>query len=222
MDKIYKALELSIDDSNMARSERRSLKVLLSSINGDRTKQALARVKAFQLALEKFNESQDNKVFEWLEDVVKLIYSKETNVKSSAYFSPGKDCLNEICRLIDESLKSIDICVFTITDNRITSKIINAFSRGVKIRIISDDTKSEDQGSDLDLLKSKGVSCKFDSTSAHMHHKFALSDNKILLTGSYNWTRSASSENNENILITNDSNLVESFRKEFDRLWKTL
>ena len=78
MDKIYKALELSIDDSNMARSERRSLKVLLSGINGNRTKQALARVKAFQLALEKLNESQDNKVFEWLEDVVKLIYSKET------------------------------------------------------------------------------------------------------------------------------------------------
>ena len=222
MEKIYKALELSIEDSNMARSERRDLKVLLASINGNRTKQALARVKAFQLATEKVNNSKGSEAFEWLEDVVKLIYSKEFEIKSGAYFSPGKDCLNEICRFIDESLKSIEICVFTITDNRITSKIIDAFSRGVKIRIISDDTKSEDRGSDLDLLKSKGISCKFDSTSAHMHHKFALSDNERLLTGSYNWTRSASSENNENILITNDSTLVQSFIKEFDNLWKRL
>ena len=77
MEKIYKALELSIEDSNMARSERRDLKVLLASINGDRTKQALARVKAFQLATEKVNNSKGCEAFEWLEDVVKLIYSKE-------------------------------------------------------------------------------------------------------------------------------------------------
>ena len=55
-----------------------------------------------------------------------------------------------------------------------------------------------------------------------MHHKFAISDNKLLLNGSYNWTKSASTENNENIAVTNDINLVKSFQKEFERLWKRL
>ena len=119
----------------------------------------------------------------------------------------------QIGRFIDGSTRSIDICVFTITDNRITEKIIAAFNRKIRIRIISDDTKSEDRGSDLDYLKSRGVECLFDSTPAHMHHKFAISDNKLLLNGSYNWTRSASTENNENISVTNDVSLVKSVSK---------
>ena len=55
-----------------------------------------------------------------------------------------------------------------------------------------------------------------------MHHKFAISDNKLLLNGSYNWTRSASTENNENISITNDLRLVSLFQNEFERLWEDL
>ena len=55
-----------------------------------------------------------------------------------------------------------------------------------------------------------------------MHHKFAIADTDLLLTGSYNWTRSASTENNENVVVSNNARLVSSFQKEFDRLWRTL
>lgn len=222
MDKIYEALKSSIEDFSMARSERKDFKELIRKIRKNQTQKALIRVKAFELARENLKEHGNYKVFQWLEEVVKLIYSKESSLKSNAFFSPGKDCLNEIGRFIDDSIKSLDICVFTITDNRITEKIIAAFNRKIRIRIISDDTKSEDRGSDLDYLKSRGVDCLFDSTPAHMHHKFAISDNKLLLNGSYNWTRSASTENNENIAVTNDISLVKSFHKEFERLWKRL
>ena len=144
------------------------------------------------------------------------------SVKASSYFSPGKDCLNRICRFISETRQRIDICVFTITDNRITRKIEEALTKGIHIRIISDNTKSEDRGSDLDRLRGSGIECRFDKTSAHMHHKFAISDNDLLLNGSYNWTRSASTENNENILVSNNAKLVQSFQNEFNRLWGSL
>ncbi len=55
-----------------------------------------------------------------------------------------------------------------------------------------------------------------------MHHKFAISDNDLLLNGSYNWTRSACTENNENILVSNNAKLVQSFQNEFNRLWDSL
>ena len=61
-----------------------------------------------------------------------------------------------------------------------------------------------------------------DSTEAHMHHKFAIADNDLLLTGSYNWTRSASTENNENVIVTNHEKLVAPFREEFDKMWRAL
>ena len=47
-----------------------------------------------------------------------------------------------------------------------------------------------------------------------MHHKFAIFDQSILLTGSYNWTRSASEKNEENFIITSDPALLFRFESE--------
>jgi phosphatidylserine/phosphatidylglycerophosphate/cardiolipin synthase-like enzyme len=53
-----------------------------------------------------------------------------------------------------------------------------------------------------------------------MHHKFSIFDSKTLLTGSYNWTRSAERANQENIILTDEPRLVSSFQGCFDRLWR--
>jgi phosphatidylserine/phosphatidylglycerophosphate/cardiolipin synthase-like enzyme len=53
-----------------------------------------------------------------------------------------------------------------------------------------------------------------------MHHKFALFDGKRLANGSFNWTRSASTSNNENLVVSADAYLVRCFAGEFDSLWK--
>jgi len=52
-----------------------------------------------------------------------------------------------------------------------------------------------------------------------MHHKFAIIDNSILITGSTNWTMSAFFGNFENTLVTNESALVMPFVNQFERLW---
>ena len=222
MRQINELLRDSLNDASVSRSERRELKEIFPLIQGDRTALAKTRQLAFKLATEKIQETGNYKAMEWLEDVIKLLYSNEMSVKASSYFSPGNDCLNRICRFISEARQRIDICVFTITDNRITRKIEESLTKGIHIRIISDNTKSEDRGSDLDRLRGSGIECRFDKTSAHMHHKFAISDNGLLLNGSYNWTRSASTENNENILVSNNAKLVQSFQNEFNRLWGSL
>jgi phosphatidylserine/phosphatidylglycerophosphate/cardiolipin synthase-like enzyme len=46
-----------------------------------------------------------------------------------------------------------------------------------------------------------------------------LFDNRKVLTGSYNWTRSAADDNQENILLTDDKRAVNAYRDEFQRLW---
>jgi phosphatidylserine/phosphatidylglycerophosphate/cardiolipin synthase-like enzyme len=55
-----------------------------------------------------------------------------------------------------------------------------------------------------------------------MHHKFAISDQDLLLPGSYNWTRAAAAENDENIVITNNPQLVRSFIEKFEKMWNQL
>jgi len=67
-----------------------------------------------------------------------------------------------------------------------------------------------------------GIPVVMDNATSHMHHKFVVVDGKVLLTGSFNWTRSASEQNQENVLITSDPRLVAPFATEFDRLWVKL
>lgn len=222
MDELESFLRKSLEDFALSRSERKGLKVHLAKIGSDPVGLAKTRQLAFRLANNAIGEFGQITALDWLQDVIKLLYAKENKFKASAYFSPGKDCLHRIRRLIGEARESLDICIFTITDNRITQKLEEAHARKIRIRIISDDDKSKDLGSDLDHLRRAGINCRFDRTTAHMHHKFAVADNDLLLTGSYNWTRSAATENDENIIVTNNRKLVNSFQSKFDELWKRL
>ena len=106
-----------------------------------------------------------------------------------------------------------------MTNNKLAQAIIEAFDRGVKVRIITDDEKCEDKGSDVYRLWEAGLDVKTDSSVNHMHNKFAIIDNAIILTGSYNWTVSASSKNQENILIMESKIIVDRYNHEFTKLW---
>ncbi len=90
------------------------------------------------------------------------------------------------------------------------------------IRIITDDDKAGDLGSDVDRLASLGIETRQDRTDRHMHHKFAIFDQSTLLTGSYNWTRGAADRNLENFIVTADPRLLRAFSREFDRLWSQI
>lgn len=114
---------------------------------------------------------------------------------------------------------SLDVCVFTITDDRISRAIIAAHHRGVTVRVITDDEQAKALGSDIDEMRSQGLQVRQDDSPSHMHHKFAILDGKVLLNGSYNWTRNANLCNNENITILSEPLLVKAFLTEFNRLW---
>lgn len=139
---------------------------------------------------------------------------------AKVFFSPGKDCLSQIKHLIDTAQHSIDICVFTITDNRIGANIIAAKQRGVKLRVISDNDKAQDKGSDIYAFHENNIPVRLDKTNNHMHHKFAIIDGKTLINGSFNWTRSATDFNHANIVVHSDAQLVEDFQGRFEQLWK--
>lgn len=151
----------------------------------------------------------------------KLLGGSETTTPvSKVYFSPGEGCTAAIISALKNAQKSVDICVFTISDDRISRELIACHQRGVKVRIVTDNDKLQDEGSDIKTFKAKGIPIKTDRTSAHLHHKFALIDGKLLLNGSFNWTRSASQFNHENLVLSYESGLISAFKEEFNQLWK--
>jgi cardiolipin hydrolase len=224
LQEIEQALRQSLDDHLLSRAEKRSLKELLNVNHLSKQDKDWLWSRARDFTLELEEEVAGEWLLRWLYDCGKLLRNNlETKVNPArAFFSPGEACRDAICHQIRSARQHIDICVFTISDNIIRDEIADAHRIGKQIRIISDNDKSEDRGSDIDFLKERGVPLILDNTEVHMHHKFALFDQKVLLSGSYNWTRSAANYNFENILITEDHKLVTPFKKEFDRLWDKL
>lgn len=214
------ALRESLEDRRLSRSERHDLKALLGDAPLGDDDRAFLRNRVFAVAKEIAEETPSLVLLDWTQDVIKALESKHARTSQmEVYMSPGDECLDSITRLLRWCQHSADICVFTITDNRVAEAIQSCAARGVKVRVISDNDKSGDTGSDVIRLDREGIAVRLDQSEHHMHHKFAVFDNAKALTGSYNWTRSAATSNRENVLVSDDPRAVGSFSSEFERLW---
>ena len=224
MNKIVELFEESISDEIFGRSEKREIKQYLQQENLSKRELDFIRSKIFDIAFEKVNADNNFNIINWLENANKAINSirKESKKEKEVFFSPGSACKSAILREIGNSINTLDICVFTISDNDITKKIIDTHKRGVKVRILTDNEKLHDKGSDIEQLSESGLNVKIDNTRHHMHHKFAIIDNKTVLTGSYNWTRSAELYNHENVIVLHDEDTNRQYKNEFNKLWKEM
>ncbi len=214
----------TLEDFKISRGEKHVLKELLSDAKPTSQQLAFIRSRAFEMARDDVLGPQARGAIDWLEAIVKILDVDDSQAaeqtRFEAFFSPGTSCVHAIAGLLERAQRTVDICVFTITDDRISDAIVATYKRGVTLRVISDGEKAEDLGSDLERFMQVGIEVAFDHSRYHMHHKFALFDRNITLTGSYNWTRGAADQNAENILVTHDSRIADRFQEEFDRLWK--
>jgi phosphatidylserine/phosphatidylglycerophosphate/cardiolipin synthase-like enzyme len=217
-------LEHTLSDYRVSRGERRVLRSVVDEIDPDDQQLATMRHRAFEIARREVGGPEAHAVIGWLEDVVKVLQARSGDATKSpaAYFSPGSGCVNAVVGLLRQTRKTADICVFTITDNRIADAIVDASQRRVDVRIISDNDKAEDPGSDIARLRGLGLPVRVDRTDNHMHHKYAIFDKSTLVTGSYNWTRSAADCNEENLVVQYDRSLIRRFGENFEKLWNSL
>ena len=221
-EQVVALIDDSIEDHFLTKAEKKRIKALLLELSPDKRISDVLRSELFNIARNQINADNYSEILLWVENVNKLILSanKVEVQQESVYFSPGEECLQAIISQIRNARNKIRICLFTISDDRIANELISKHKRGVSIKVISDNDKIHDKGSDIEKLRDAGIPVRLDITDNHMHHKFALFDNHITLTGSYNWTRSAERYNHENILITDSYKVLKEFEKEFEALWK--
>ena len=223
-EQIDELLKRTLDDYKVSRGEKKILDGIVREHGSAPNQLAFLRHRAFDMAREQLMSPDAKGVLDWLEDVVKAFSKTEQGVddESHVFFSPGDDCPNVISNLFERAEQTVDICVFTITDNRITQAIRDAYVRGINIRVITDNDKALDPGSDVDRMAGLGIPLRVDKSPHHMHHKYAIFDKTITLTGSYNWTRSADHHNEENFLTTEDPTITRPFIGHFEKLWDSL
>ena len=220
---LLESFQQTLDDNLFSPGEKQSLRQLLEEAQLNEEEKAYLRNRLFEFVRVRSDrvagQSRFVEVLNWLDSAIKTLYKPGSKVIQEAFFSPEDDCVNAIRGYLRAARTTLYLCVFTITDDRISREILQCHQRGVAVKLISDNEKAVDPGSDIKSLAQAGLSVRIDTTVNHMHHKFAIIDEEILLTGSYNWTRSAANYNHENILVTNAVAVVRRYCDCFENLW---
>lgn len=139
-----------------------------------------------------------------------------------AYFTGIKDLIIEN---MAKATTSVHIAVAWFTQRDIFNAVINALGRGIDVSLIlmDDIINRNEYGLDFSIfINNGGKICFVNNRKVLMHDKFCLFDCHILLTGSYNWTYSAESRNEENIIYTDDTGVCNAFERHFQNLWSNL
>ena len=120
---------------------------------------------------------------------------------------------------LNKARKSIDIAMYAFTSREIAQALVAAKDRHVKVRIALDTAQIKDPFSKCKFLVSKGFNVKFRMGPGLLHDKFAVIDDREVITGSFNWTQTAEKKNAENLLIIQDRELAWKYAKQFRHLW---
>lgn len=131
----------------------------------------------------------------------------------------GTEIKQRIISEINNAQQCIYLAMAYFTDRDIAMAIIDAKNRNVLVDVI---LSSNAQNETVKLmLKGANISVHaFDTGDARgiMHHKFCLIDNKISINGSYNYSLNASTNNVENVQVSDNTNIYDQFLSEFERL----
>jgi phosphatidylserine/phosphatidylglycerophosphate/cardiolipin synthase-like enzyme len=125
---------------------------------------------------------------------------------------------------IDWAKTSIDMAMAEMNNKVLVEALIQAFEKGVKVRIVTDNRTGYEAGqkqeySFPDLLNA-GIPIVTDKGSGVMHDKFIIIDEKTVWTGSYNLTNTSNYDQNNNALMFNSTDIAHLYEKEFNEMFE--
>jgi phosphatidylserine/phosphatidylglycerophosphate/cardiolipin synthase-like enzyme len=138
---------------------------------------------------------------------------------TEVYFSPNGGCQEVIIKKIETATSTIDIAMYYFTSIPIAEALVKAEKRGVEVRMYLDKSQKKGKWSKGSYLAKNGAEIRYKKGSGLMHHKFAVIDGKVVITGSYNWTKAAEVRNDENLLVIYDEGIVKRYLRKFKELW---
>lgn len=124
----------------------------------------------------------------------------------------GPACESLLVSTINNTRSSLLIQAYSFTRPPITESVVNAFKRGVDVRVIVDKSQVPEKYTSATFLKNAGVPVVIDTKPATAHNKVMIFDHQFVFTGSFNFTRSAQDRNAENgMVIHGDADIVKAY-----------
>ena len=152
-------------------------------------------------------------------------------------FAPTHDKRMIQARLAEEiasAKREIVVAVYQFTSRQLAEALANAHRRGVDVRVLADGNQASEHGTygeALKILETGGVAlrrvypsgidkkgAKVTAQTPRFHHKFCVLDGERLITGSYNWTVQADTDNYENVVLMSKRDVAKQYLDRFEAI----
>lgn len=145
-----------------------------------------------------------------------------------------------IAKNLEKAESSVDLALFVFSSQKLADSLKKVEDRQVKIKAIFDRSfafRYYSEGLDLLGVGRKNRKCLYEKNNNpwgdplktvgvaklppgdKLHHKFAVVDGKIVITGSQNWSAAANYNNDETVLAIASPTVAAHYSREFIRLY---
>lgn len=138
-------------------------------------------------------------------------------------FPPWDDAEALLLETLGRAQREILVQAYLLTSRPIAASLIAAKQRGLSVNVLADARQhAENPTSLLGVLADSGIPVWLETRYRHAHNKIMVIDDgtkdAIVVTGSYNFTRSAQHMNSENLfLVRGHPELTRRFRNNWER-----
>jgi phosphatidylserine/phosphatidylglycerophosphate/cardiolipin synthase-like enzyme len=138
------------------------------------------------------------------------------NASAKVFFSPKGNCTKGIIKEIETGTREILVQAYSFTSIPIRNALINAQKRGAKVEIIFDKNDQMEQKYRAAKAFSKsGIAVYLDGNHTIAHNKVIIIDRETVITGSFNFTNAAESDNAENVLVIKSKALAAPYAENW-------
>ncbi len=138
----------------------------------------------------------------------------------SIIFAPETDEISALIAEVEGAAQSIRFMTFVFSLDELAEAMLSqAASRSVTLEGVFENRNSLASWSQLPALHCAGAAVRQDGNRYVLHHKVIIIDDHTVITGSFNFSRSAAKNNDENIVIVRNAAIAELYLQEWQRIW---
>lgn len=142
------------------------------------------------------------------------------SARIETHFSPKDGVAQYVLRRLEAARSSIRFLTFSYTSDPIAEAMLAKQQAGLLVQGVFEAQNASGTGSEFGKLKRGGIDVLEDGNCYILHHKVIIIDDRIVITGSYNFTGSAEESNDENLVVIDDSVVAQQYIAEFQRLYQ--
>ncbi|MEM7539024.1 MAG: phospholipase D-like domain-containing protein [Chloroflexota bacterium] len=140
-------------------------------------------------------------------------------VEIQVIFGPEDGGIERLVDLVRNAKASIKFMAFSYTHDAL-GKAMQDAAASLTVQGIFETVGSKTQFSELPRLHCGGLATvRRDGNSRTFHHKVIIIDERIVATGSFNFSKNANDNNDENMVIVQSPEIAQMYLAEFERRW---